>query len=282
MPNYADAKIYTIRSRSNDTLIYIGSTTQKLTQRLAKHRSDCKYGINYSLYDYIVNDDWSDFYIELYEKYPCNDKAELCKREGEIIRQIGTINKYIAGRTKKEWCEDNADKVKGKQKEWREKNADKVKGKQKEWREKNADKIKECKKEYYENNVEKFKEKNKKYYNDNVEKIKEYIKEWCEKNAEKVKEYHKEYSKKNAEKLKGYSKEYYENNAEKIKKYYENNAEKINERNNKYYENNADKINEKRKEKICCDICGAFMSKNGLTRHQKTKKCTDIASKSKN
>ncbi len=70
---------------------------------------------------------WSDFYIELYEKYPCNDKAELCKREGEIIRQIGTLNKCIAGRTKKEYIQDNVDKVKEYQKTYREVNAEKLK-----------------------------------------------------------------------------------------------------------------------------------------------------------
>jgi hypothetical protein len=43
-----------------------------------------------------------NLYIELYEMYKCNTK-ELVKREGEIIRQIGTLNKNIAGRTLKEY-----------------------------------------------------------------------------------------------------------------------------------------------------------------------------------
>ena len=31
-------------------------------------------------------------------------------REGEIIRQFGTLNKRIAGRTQKEWEQDNKEK----------------------------------------------------------------------------------------------------------------------------------------------------------------------------
>jgi len=248
MVNYQNGKIYTIRCRSDENLIYVGSTSQTLSQRMTLHRSCCKRGDGCSLYDYIIDNDWSDFYIELYEKYPCNDKAELCKREGEIIRQIGTINKCIAGRTKKEYYEDNVDKYK----KYYEDNAEKIK----EYYEENAEKIKEYKKEYYEDNVDKYK----KYYEDNAEKIKKYY----EDNIDKIKKYHKEYYEDNVDKYKKYSKEWREENAEKLKEYKK-----------EYYKNNADKISEKNKEKVCCDICGVFIRKDGLTGHQKTKKCTD-------
>ena len=114
MVNYMDSKIYTIRCRSDDTLIYVGSTTLALSQRLAKHRCSCKRGVCCSLYKYIVNDDWSEWYIELYEVYPCNSKEELLKKEGDIIRQIGTINKCIAGRTQKEYRQENVEYFKEK------------------------------------------------------------------------------------------------------------------------------------------------------------------------
>ena len=44
--------------------------------------------------------------MELHELYPCNTKQELNRREGEVIREIGTLNKYIAGRTKKEYYQE--------------------------------------------------------------------------------------------------------------------------------------------------------------------------------
>ncbi len=44
-----------------------------------------------------------DWYIEKW-KFPCENKEQLNKREeGEMIREIGTVNKQIAGRTYKEY-----------------------------------------------------------------------------------------------------------------------------------------------------------------------------------
>ena len=61
--------------------------------------------------DYINknNLDWNDWYIELYEIFACKNKEELQKREGEVIREIGTLNKRIAGRSRQEWKKDNRD-----------------------------------------------------------------------------------------------------------------------------------------------------------------------------
>ena len=93
---YQRGKIYTIRCYDDDTSIYVGSTIQPLSARMSKHRSDK----NCSLYKY-VNGNWKNWYIELYEEYPCDNKELLEKREGEITRLIGNINKHIAGRTDK-------------------------------------------------------------------------------------------------------------------------------------------------------------------------------------
>ena len=92
---YQRGKIYTIRCRCDDTLIYVGSTIDKLSKRMSNHRvsKEC------SLYKF-VNGDWVNWYIELYEEYPCDNKEQLEKKEGEVQRQIATINKQIAGRTK--------------------------------------------------------------------------------------------------------------------------------------------------------------------------------------
>ena len=47
---------------------------------------------------------------------------DLKKREGEIIRQIGTLNKSIAGRTQKEWEQDNKNKIREYNQIYQEKN----------------------------------------------------------------------------------------------------------------------------------------------------------------
>ena len=171
---YKRAMIYTIRNINDDTMIYVGSTINTLSKRFNKHKEQCKYCKSHiKLHSLIENNDWSDWYIELYEQYPCNNKKELDKREGQVIREIGTINKNIAGRTKKEYLEENADKIK----EYK-----------KEYYEQNADKLKEKAKEYYEQNTDKIKEQNKVYSEKNADKIKKYKKKWEKENDDKIKE----------------------------------------------------------------------------------------------
>ena len=74
---YKRGKIYTIRNITDDTMIYVGSSIDTLPKRLGKHKADCKSGKGISLYKYIENNDWSSWYIEWYEDFPCNSKQEL-------------------------------------------------------------------------------------------------------------------------------------------------------------------------------------------------------------
>jgi len=98
MPDYQKGKIYTIRCRKDPSLIYVGSTTQKLCDRMTTHRN-IKHGCSF----YSQVEDWNDWYIELYEDFPCERREQLVKREGEVTREIGTLNKNIAGRTRQEY-----------------------------------------------------------------------------------------------------------------------------------------------------------------------------------
>jgi hypothetical protein len=107
MPDYQQSKIYIISCRTDNTLIYVGSTTQSLAVRWGGHKRNSKRERDKDNLIYTtINGDWDNWYIELYELYPCNSKEELCKKEGEIIRLIGTLNSRIAGRTKKEWTDE--------------------------------------------------------------------------------------------------------------------------------------------------------------------------------
>ncbi len=56
---YKQGKIYAIKNITDDTMIYIGSTIKKLTQRFDSHKSSCKRGIGCVLYNYIENNDWT-------------------------------------------------------------------------------------------------------------------------------------------------------------------------------------------------------------------------------
>ena len=171
MPDYQNGKIYTIRCRSDNTLIYVGSTITTLSRRLAEHKSKSKKYNTRKIYQ-SINDNWDDWYIELYEVYPCENKEQLNKREGEITREIGTLNSAIAGRTKKEYYENNIDKMKLYKQEYYQINAEKLKLINKEYRENNIDKIKLYHQEYRENNIDKKKLTDKEYRENNAEKIK--------------------------------------------------------------------------------------------------------------
>ena len=70
---------YKIYSTMNDD-IYIGSTTQKLCERMREHRTDCKRRVHLPLYKAMVEYGKEYFYIELLEKHPCSDKDELRKK----------------------------------------------------------------------------------------------------------------------------------------------------------------------------------------------------------
>ena len=145
---YAGGKIYTIRSFQTDKY-YIGSTCLPLYKRLYSHRKDYerfklgKYN-NVSSFEIIKFD---DHYIELLENYNCNNKEELTKKEGDLIRQYKNeiVNIRIEGRTDKQYRNDNKDKIKL----YREDNKDKIKLYKKQYRDDNKDKIMKYKTQKY-------------------------------------------------------------------------------------------------------------------------------------
>jgi hypothetical protein len=134
MRDYKQGKIYTIRCKYDDSLIYVGSTVERLCVRMARHRASSKQDkcINFPLYQEVNKTNWEDWYIELYENYACETKEQLNKREGSIIREIGTLNKLIAGRTDEEYRRDNAEKIKERKKEYRQENAARLNERQNE------------------------------------------------------------------------------------------------------------------------------------------------------
>lgn len=123
--DYSEGKIYLVKFKNDPLLVYVGSTKKSLNERFRKD----KYR-NTSLYKYIdenCDSNWNDWYIELYEDYPCLNRKELDRREGEIIFKFKNdsnykcINKFIAGRTDKEWREENREY----QKEYHQQNREK-------------------------------------------------------------------------------------------------------------------------------------------------------------
>jgi hypothetical protein len=248
MPNYSQGKIYSIRSYLTED-VYYGSTCQKLSDRLAGHKKNYKrwllnkeLGISSS---YRIFEKDIDAYIELLELYPCNSKIELHKREGEIIRVNVCVNKRIAGRTQKEYQQENKEQ------------------------------ILEYRNQYHQNNKEQIAEKQKQRYINNKEHITEQQKQYRQDNKEQIADQKKQYQQDNKEVISQYKKQHYQNNREhkleKMKQHYQNNKEQLTEHNKQYYQDNKEQIAEQRKVKYTCE-CGSTLTIHHKSTHEKSKK----------
>jgi hypothetical protein len=265
---YNNSKIYKIWSPQTE-MIYIGSTTQKyLCQRLTNHIVDYNnYNKNKRTFIssfHIIK--YNDAKIELLENFSCNNIEELNKREGELIRQYKDkcVNIQIAGRTPKEYREDNRDKIAERDKKYYEEHTEQIAEYHKKYREEHKEEIAENKKIYYEENKEKILEHNKKYRDEHKEQIAEHNKKYREKHKEEVIEKSKKYYEKHKEQI-----------AEHNKKYRDEHKEEITENQKIYYEENKEKILEYTKNwgsiPFNC-ICGSICRYGEKARHFKSKK----------
>ena len=142
MVDYQNAKIYKLWSPSQN-LVYIGSTTQKLSQRKTKHVSDFKSWQNGKM-NFVTSFsvlEFEDHRIELIENYPCNSKEELLKREGYYIKELDCINKCVSGRTQKEYYQDNKEELAKKHKEYYQNNKEELAKKKKQYQIDNKEEI---------------------------------------------------------------------------------------------------------------------------------------------
>ena len=167
--DYKNGKIYCLRNYANDK-IYIGSTCQSLSKRMAYHRQDSIKPNRQRtlLYKTMTELGRDNFYIELIEDYPCENLSQLTKREGELTRELkASLNQKIAGRTLEEYqveCKDKIKKSKAiRDKKYRESNSEKKKELDRKYVEKNKEKIKVYQSEYYQKNRDRILEKQKAY-----------------------------------------------------------------------------------------------------------------------
>ena len=169
--DYSKGKIYKITNDYNDE-VYVGSTCDSIDKRFCGHKY-ASYGTSSKhlpLYTLINEIGIERFRIQLIEEYPCEDKYQLIQKEGEYIRELGTLNKRVAGRTGQEYSVENKNKIKETQKIYQSKNKEVIKEKKKEYHhsehatelrkayqqtDEYKEKKRECDKNYRENNSEK-------------------------------------------------------------------------------------------------------------------------------
>jgi len=159
--DYKNGKIYKLVCSETQN-VYIGSTCSTLVKRLHGHKKKS-------------NKCTSKTFIEpkifLIEDFPCERKEQLNGRERHYIETIDCVNMIIPGRTKKEYEQDNKEKIIEKYKEYNKKNKEKINEKCKKYYQENKEKINEKHKKYYQENKYKISGKNKKHYHENKDKI---------------------------------------------------------------------------------------------------------------
>jgi hypothetical protein len=75
----------------------------------------------------------------LIENHPCLCREELERCEGQYIRaEPNAVNKYIAGRTKTEYYQDNVETIKAQQKRYNQDNAEAIKAQKRQYDQANA------------------------------------------------------------------------------------------------------------------------------------------------
>ena len=189
MPDYSKSKIYKIVDNTNGN-VYIGSTTQALSMRLAGHVNEYKRWIKkektfqVSSFEIIKNDNYS---IILIEEINCENKEQLLKHERKYIESVKCINKQVPTRTYKEYYETNKETINAKKKEYYNEHKQEHKERSKHYREENKEQIKEMKKVYQIENKVRLNEISKKYREENPEYFKQYKKDYYEKHKEEIK-----------------------------------------------------------------------------------------------
>ena len=174
MNKYHNGKIYKVVDVGYNKC-YMGSTTESLSQRMARHRSaykkhkEGKLKTCFGVFDMFNEFGENSCKIELIEYFKSETREELLKKEGEYIRINDCVNKRVAGRTREEFRKENADEINKKNRLRRE------------------------------NNIDICREYDKIYYHKNKEIITSRIREWQTNNNEKVQERRRLYREKNKE-----------------------------------------------------------------------------------
>ena len=163
--NYNNCCIYKIEHIEDESLLYIGSTTN-FNKRKGDHKcriknvDNKKYQIK--LYEMIrENGGWEMFRMIEIEKYPCNDKREAEKRETEIMKELkanmNMVRSFVSESNKerfKIYRETHKEEIKERNKVYNEAHKEQIKERERKYREAHKAEIKEKRKIRYEKSKE--------------------------------------------------------------------------------------------------------------------------------
>ena len=202
---YQHGKIYKVVDHAYEKM-YIGSTIQTLSNRMSEHRGhykNWKDGLRHKLSLFDIFDEYGtdNCRIELLEAFPCKNKDELRQREGFHIQHNQCANKVVAGRSKKQWEEDNKERISVKQKEKYEANKEQYLSRNKNYRQTHAEEIRQQSMKYRNENKENINKRKKQYYLENHDEIRAKQLAYRTTHKEQIKEVDKKYQETNKAKI---------------------------------------------------------------------------------
>ena len=198
--SYQNGKIYKIAD-IGENKCYIGSTCQKLYDRMTGHRYDYKRykkGLKHKIKSVELFEEYGleNCFIRLMEEYPCSNRKELNQREGFFINTMDCINKKVAGRSKEEYKDENKEWYKEYYRNYYAKNKQKQQQQLNDLKRNNPEKYKERKHNDYIKHKEKRQQMMKEYYERTKEERKQKLKEYRDTHKEHKRQYDKEYREK--------------------------------------------------------------------------------------
>jgi hypothetical protein len=188
-------------------------------------------------FEILKNDNYSIELLEKCENITCRD--ELRAREGHFIRDIDCVNRCIAGRSKKQYSQDERELHRGCERRYYHANKEAIRERKRRYLEANKEAIKERQRKYREDNREVCLKRQRDYYHANREAIMEQRRQRKAANAEAAKT-EVETPKPNQDPL-------------------------------------IEQKREWKQERIRCETCGATVTKGAYSNHKKAKYCLEAA-----
>jgi hypothetical protein len=146
MPDYAKTIIYKIQHQEDESLIYVGNTTD-FTKRKHHHKDRCNSPNNakrhYKIYKMIRdNGGWDCFKMIQIKEFPCSNRREADAEEDKIMLELkANMNDRRAYRPREQYRIDNVENKREYDMEYRKKNKEQIIQKKKDYYEKNKQQI---------------------------------------------------------------------------------------------------------------------------------------------
>ena len=156
---YNNTKIYKIQDQIHG-YFYIGSTTDLLSKRLYKHKTEGKKFPKRKVYEAFNEIGWENTKIVLIEEHYLENREQQLREEDKIIQMYIHDEKCL--NSKRPWI--TLQEKKEKEKQYYKENKERIQKYKHEWDILNKENNSEKRKEYKEKHREKISEKDKKYY----------------------------------------------------------------------------------------------------------------------